>query len=260
MPPLQLIDTHCHLNSPLFAGREAAVLKRAEDAGVTRCLAPGWDEASSRRAVALAEQYPQVFAAVGLHPLFLEAQSSLEWLLPLATHPRVVAVGEIGIDPTARVPLDAQRTACRFQLELAQALGMPVLLHCRSWWGHLIEILGGVPVRGVAHGFSGSPEMLAALLARGVHIGVGALATRQRAHRAHAAIIATPRDRLLLETDSPFQRIMERSGQAVEPGHLPLVLDAVAALRGETGSLVGAQTRVNTELLFTELSVNLSVS
>jgi TatD DNase family protein len=246
-----LTDTHCHLNSPHFAGREAHVVTRAAAAGVAALVVPAWDRASAETALALAETFPAVRAAVGLHPWFVAADADTAWVAPLLAHPRVVAVGEIGLDGAIDgADAAVQERVFRAQLALAVARGLPVLLHCRRRWDRLPAIIRDYPgLRGVLHAFSGSAEVLRDCLRLGLHVSFAGGVTRPNSRHARAAAALVPADRLLLETDAPYMALEGVPAEAVEPAHLPQILAAVAALRGDDPAALAAQTAANARML-----------
>lgn len=247
-----LTDTHCHLNSPLFTGRVGEVLDRAADVGVTEVVTPGWDAESSFRALAMAAGYPAIRPAVGLHPWFVNAETDLDWLPRLLDDPRLVAIGEIGLDGAVDTDAARQEDVFRAQLALAAERDLPVLLHCRRRWDRLLACLReSPPVRGVVHAFSGSREILRDCLALGLYLGFAGMVTRPNARRAHEAAAAVPADRLLLETDAPYMALDGIPADHAEPAHLPRVLRYIAELRGEKPRELAMQVELNVRSLFT---------
>jgi TatD DNase family protein len=246
-----LVDAHCHLNSPLFAGRLDAVLARAHAAGVTRVVVPAWDEESAHRALALAEAYPGIYPAVGLHPWFADAVPNLDWLPALLDHPAVIAVGEIGIDTSAATDPALQEEVYRAQLTLAAERDLPIVLHAHRGWDRLLAGLYDFPtVRGVAHAFSASREVLDLCVRRGLYISFAGMVTRRNSRRAHEAAQHVPLDRLLLETDAPYMAMKDLPAEHSEPACLTRVLDFVAALRGESADHLVPHLWHNAQTLF----------
>lgn len=233
-----MIDTHCHLGDEPLCRDVAAVLSRARAAGVEALVVPGVDEASSRTAVALAEAHPDVWAAVGFHPWRVAAGLTvdLDLLGRLATHPRVVALGEVGLDGALDLPnLPAQREALRAQVALARELQLPVLIHSRGATDQLLDVLGAEARAvdpGVLHSFGGSAETARELVKRGWVLGVGGVVSRPWSKRARAAIASVPLEHLVLETDAPWigTRLVPKG--AVEPCHVAEVRAALASLQG----------------------------
>jgi TatD DNase family protein len=250
-----LTDTHCHLNSPRFAGRVDAVVARAQAAGVRTLLVPAWDEASAQTACTLATTYAGVWAAVGLHPWFVTPYAELAWVAARLADPAVVAIGEIGLDGAATTPVSWQEPLLRAQLALARVHDRPVLLHCRQAWDRLLACLDDYPgVRGVVHAFAGSRELLRECTRRGLYVSCAGLVTRPGARRAREAALQAPADRLLLETDAPNLGLAGLPAAAVEPAHLPQLLTAVAALRGEAEDTLAAHLAQNARTLFPHLA------
>jgi TatD DNase family protein len=244
-----LTDTHCHLNDPVFDGRVVEVLVRARDAGVGMVVVPGWDEASSRRALALADAYPEICPAVGLHPWMVTAGADLGWVRVLAS--QAIAIGEIGLDGAVDVPLDAQIPIFRAQLALAVAHNLPTLIHCRKAWEPLLACLRDYPgLRGVLHAFNGSAEVMRECLAMGLYVAFGGGVTRPNNRRAHQAAAAAPADRLLLETDAPSIGMEGIPPAAVEPKDITRVLTRLAELRGEDHTVLGQQVTRSVAQLF----------
>ncbi len=194
-------------------------------------VAPGWDEASSRRAVALAAEIPNVYAAVGVHPFFV-AGDDLAWLAELLTVPKVVALGEVGTDHTGQVPLELQVSAFRTQLLLAREHDLPVIIHCRHGWQEIFRCLDETPVRGIMHAFSGSAEVMQEALKRGLYLSFAGMATRANSRHAHTALRTAPLERILTETDAPFMALDGVPAAQAEPIHARQVLQFIAAQRG----------------------------
>lgn len=171
-------------------------------------------------------------AAVGLHPWFAVEEPDVAWLPPLLDAPGVVAVGEIGIDGETATPIDLQKMVFRAQLRLAAERGLPVLLHCRRGWDTLLAGLRDFPVRGVAHSFSASREVMAECLRLGLYLSFSGMVTRANSRRAREAARLTPADRLLLETDAPFMATNTTPAAQVEPRNVAEVYDFIRQLRG----------------------------
>lgn len=246
-----LTDTHCHLNSPLFAGRVGDVVARAEAAGVGTIIVPAWDRESAVQACALAAAYPALRAAIGLHPWFVARNPDTAWVAAMLDDPHVCAIGEIGMDGDIDGYDPAQQEAAfRAQLEIAAARDLPVLIHARRGWDHLLACLKDIPVRGVMHAFSGSREVLDACLHRGMFISFAGMVTRPNSRRAREAVTLTPADRLLVETDAPYMAMDGVPADAMEPALIPPILAAVAALRGDDPALLAAQLAANVRGLF----------
>lgn len=232
-----LVDTHAHLTAEQFAGEADAVVARARAAGVERVVTIGTDVDDSRAAVALAARLPGVYASVGIHPHEAAGATpeALAQVAALAREPRVVALGETGLDyHYDRSPRERQREAFLRHLELGRERDLPVVVHSREADADLVAILREAArgVRGVLHCFAGGPEALEAALEAGWHVSFSGMVTFRKYDGAEL-LRAVPPDRLLVETDSPYLAPVPHRGRRNEPAYAPLVARGVAALRGE---------------------------
>ena len=248
------IDAHCHLQ---FEGRGASpeeAVARAVGAGVERMVCIGTDLATSREAVRLAGEFPEVWATVGLHP-HDASKFADEWdgLVELAGADRVVGIGEAGFDLYYRhSEPDAQEEAFRAQLRLARDRGLPLIIHSRDAWAETFGVLesDGVPPRTVFHCFTGGPAEAERALALGTWLSYSGIVSFKTADDLRAAAAMTPADRLLVETDAPFLAPVPHRGKPNEPAYLPAVGAAVAAARNEPVETVADVTRANALALF----------
>jgi TatD DNase family protein len=250
-----LADTHCHLDYAQFDADRAAVMERARAAGVWRVLVPGTDLNSSRRAIALAEAYPEVRAAVGVHPTSTGDFSSemMAELRDLAQHPKVDAIGEIGIDLYWKiVPLITQQQALAAQLELAASLGKPVIIHDRDAHAEVMAALrGAAPTAGVVlHSFSGDAAMASAAVEAGYYLGVDGPLTYKKNDGLRAIFAATPLERILIETDAPYLPPQPWRGKRNEPAYVQAVAARLAEIRDLPLEAVAAATSANAARLF----------
>ncbi|HEV3362545.1 MAG TPA: TatD family hydrolase [Acidimicrobiia bacterium] len=261
------IDAHCHLQFEERAGRDddsirprtadetaAELVARADDAGVERMVCIGTDLATSAEAVRLAGVFPEVWAAVGLHPHDASKLAD-EWggLVELAGADRVVAIGEAGFDLYYRhSEPDAQDAAFRAQVRLAKDLGLPLVIHSRDAWPETFGALEseGVPPRTVFHCFTGGPAEAQRALAMGCWLSYSGIVSFKTADDLRAAAAVTPADRLLIETDAPFLAPVPHRGKPNEPALLPAVGAALAAARNEPVQAVAATTRANALAFF----------
>lgn len=247
-------DSHAHLDDVRFDGEREEILDSLKDNGVGLVLNVGCDLASSERSVALAERYAFVYAAVGSHPDDADHVDGalLDHYRTLAAHPKVRAIGEIGLDYHYEdVPRAQQIIAFEQQLELAEALKMPVIVHEREAHGDAMDIVRRHPeVRGVFHCFSGSKEMALWLAERGWYIGFTGVLTFKNARRAVEAAQALPLDRILIETDCPYMAPEPYRGRRNDSRYVPLVAKKLAELRGLTPEEAGRQTTENACRLF----------
>ncbi|NPV66906.1 MAG: TatD family hydrolase [Anaerolineae bacterium] len=259
-----LIDTHCHLDFESYDGDRPAVLFRAREAGVIAVINPAVDLASSAAICQLAASEPLIFGAVGIHPNsstdFVAAQ--VDELRALARQPRVVAIGEIGLDYYRdRSPRQTQHRALEAQLELAAALALPVILHNREATADVLAILRGWvgslpadhPLRGrpgVLHSFSGTADDAAQAVELGFYVGITGPITFKNADALRRVAAALPDDRLLIETDGPFLTPHPHRGERNEPAYVRLVADRIAGVRLSAYETVAAQTTRNAIRLF----------
>jgi len=258
------IDTHTHLDFPQFDPDREEVIERARAAGVEVIINVGADLVSSRASVELAERHPGIYAAVGIHPHDAQAVSEREFgkLRELADHPRVVAIGEMGLDFYRDLsPRDAQRGVFHQQLALAAEVGKPVIIHDREAHGEIRDILRdwvrSLPVNsplvhhpGTLHCFSGDLEMAQEMVALGFFIGVDGPLTYQNARRLPEIVHALPLECLLIETDAPYLPPHPHRGQRNEPAHVRLVAEAIARIKAIPLDKVAQTTTHNARALF----------
>jgi TatD DNase family protein len=232
---MELVDTHAHLD--LLEEDVSEALERARSAGVTGVITIGIDLESSRRAVELANRFPQVHAVVGMHPHDASDldDTALRELRRLAANPRVVGIGETGLDYYRNLsPRPDQERAFRSLLELAEELGLPVVVHDRDAHAETMRILEEcAPFDGrlVMHCFSGDLEMAHALLDMGGYVSVAGPVTFHNAGRLQDIVRELPLDRLLIETDCPFLSPHPYRGKPNSPERLLLVAEKVAELK-----------------------------
>jgi len=247
-----LFDTHCHLDDPPFAKNLTAELETARSAGVGGWVIPGVRRPGWPGILALASRIPNVWAAPGLHPMVAETwdEEAAAALAGLLAAPRVVAVGEIGLDRLLPAPEAVQGRAFRDQLRLAIDAGKPVLLHCRRANARMLSILreeGAQRVGGIWHSFSGSLETALEAIGLGFAIAVNGVLTWAGARRTPAVVRAVPPEWLVLETDAPDVAPEGERGMPSHPGYLPRVAAEVSRLRGwsfaETARLTTGNAR-----------------
>ncbi len=252
---MPIFDTHAHYDSSAFHADREAVLAALPEAGVALVVDPGCDLPTSRAALALAEQFPHVYAAVGIHPEDCAGytDADLDALRQLCRHDKAVAIGEIGLDYywAENPPREFQQQVFRRQLELALELDMPVIIHDREAHGDCLAIVKEYPgLRGVFHCFSGSPEMAAELLKRGWYLGFDGPITYKNAKRAPEVAAMTPLDRILVETDSPYMTPVPFRGKRNDSRYLPYVLEKLAEWKGVTTEEMTDITFANGKRLF----------
>ena len=236
---LELFDTHAHLHFPEFDGDRAEMMARARQAGVTRMLTIGTEVPTSRAAIALAEAEPGVWATVGVHPHDAAAADAdvLTEIERLAGGPRVVAVGEIGLDFFRDLsPRDVQERVFRHLIGLARRVRKPVVVHCRDAHAEVLAILGeegASEVGGIMHCFSGDVEIARRCLDLGLLVSLAGPVTYPNARALPDVARFVPADRLVIETDCPFLPPQGYRGKRNEPAYLALTAARVAELRGE---------------------------
>jgi TatD DNase family protein len=256
---LQLVDSHAHLDFPHFDQDRQAVLERAVEAGVAWILNVGADLASSRRAVALAAREPRIWAAVGVHPhdAATLTPAALAELQALAQEPRVLAIGEIGLDYYRDLsPRPQQRRAFEAQLALARELSLPVIVHDRDAHADILSILRtaaqqpGADLRGVMHCFSADLDFARQVLDLGFYVGIAGPVTYPHAEALVEVARLAPLERLLIETDCPYLAPQAQRGRRNEPAYVRLVAERIAELRGLSLEQVGRRTSENACALF----------
>jgi TatD DNase family protein len=254
--PPAVIDAHAHLTDRRFATDIADVLERARKAGIERVLTAAEDVASSEEAIALATRHDDVRVAVGVHPhrAATWGPEALVRLTELARDPRVVAIGEIGMDLSGRsAPSDVQESAFRGQLALAALLSLPAVIHVRDAGDRVRAILGeGLEVRGMIHCYSEGPEELARWLDLGLHISFAGTLTYPGSDRLRSAAALVPADRLLAETDAPYLAPQNARGRRNEPLYVAATHAALARERGADIGDLAAEIGQNAQKLFGE--------
>ena len=230
-----IFDSHAHYDDERFAGETDAVLRSLKGRGVERVVNIGCDRQSSRNSVLLAEQFGFVWAAVGIHPHSATEldEDALEELRRLAAHPRVVAIGEIGLDYHYDFsPREIQIQAFERQLTLANELDLPVVIHTREATEPTLELLRRYRPRGVVHCFTGSREVAQEILSLGMYLGSTGAVTFKGAKRVVGSVEATPLDRLLLETDCPYMAPVPYRGQRCESWMIAQTAQKIAEIKG----------------------------
>lgn len=251
---LELFDTHCHLNlADCFADPDAEV-ERARAAGVTRLCLVGIDSTSNRRAVEIASRHEGVHAIVGWHPNSAASfnEDALAEIETLLGNPKAVALGEIGLDyHWDFATKEQQRTCLSAQLALAERLDVPVVFHCREAYDDLLDLLEERPRRPyLFHCFSGDGRHAERVLRLGGTIGVDGPLTYKKSDGLRELCRRWPRDRIVLETDSPYLSPEPHRGRPNHPAYLPLVNAALAACWGTAPEESARQTTENASRFF----------
>lgn len=249
-----LIDTHCHLGDEQFTDDLDAVIARAVDAGVGAIITAGADVKSSHAAIELAEQHQNIYAVVGIHPEHAGSfdGESLTTIRDFARHSKVVGIGEIGLDFywSQNPPCEIQEGALNAQLDLAEELGRPVILHDRDAHAELMEILERRKgkLRGILHCFSGDLEMARRAIDLGFYISFAGNVTFKNAQQLREIARALPLEQIVVETDSPY--LSPLRGMRNEPTNVTRVIAKIAELKNIATSVVELATTRNSQMLF----------
>ncbi|HEY7522562.1 MAG TPA: TatD family hydrolase [Candidatus Limnocylindrales bacterium] len=257
---MRLVDSHAHLQAERFDADVGLVLGGARLAGVERILVPGWDVGSTERSLALVEQFPWLDASAGVHPHDAAAVDAAGWarMRELAAHPRVVAIGETGLDFDREFsPRRAQVDNLRRNLALGVETGKPVILHCRSAAGRrdaqdalLDEVRRASGVRPLVHSYSGPVDYAQAMLELGATISFSGLAFRSGEEASAEVAALVPDDRLLVETDSPFLPPPGAPRRRNEPEWVRVTAAWLAERRGADPDTLGAALVATYDRLF----------
>lgn len=251
---MSLIDTHCHLDSDTFESDREAVIARARAAGVETMVAIGSGEGPPdlEAGIRLADAYPFIYATVGVHPHEASKADESVWanLAALTAHPKVVAVGEIGLDYHYNFsPPETQREAFARQLAIARDAGLPIVIHTREAWDDTFAMLEtqwpAAGPGGIMHCFSGGPAEAERSLAMGFHISFSGIVTYPKALDVQEAARIVPLDRLLVETDAPYLAPVPYRGKRNEPAFVVETAKRLAELRGESLETISSATTKN---------------
>lgn len=252
---LMLVDTHAHLQDKAFKDLKP-VLDRAADNGVEKIICIGYDYESSVAAVELARKYQEIYAVVGVHPHDAKElnEEILAGLLALAKEPKVVAIGEIGLDYYRNLsPQEKQREAFIAQLKLAREISKPVVIHDRDAHQEVLEILkaekGGAN-GGIMHCYSGHQPLAVELMKIGFYISLAGPVTFKNAKKAHEVAAKIPINKLLVETDCPYLTPEPYRGRINEPANVLLVAEKIAELRNKTVQEIAYQTTLNAHKVY----------
>ncbi len=251
-----LFDTHVHLNAEQFQDDLEEVIDRALAAGVNTMVVVGFDRPTIKKAIELAETYDFLYASVGWHPVDAidMTEEDFRWIESLAGHPKVVALGEMGLDYYwDKSPKDIQKEVFRRQIQLARKVKLPIIIHNRDATADIIEILKeekAEEVGGVLHCFSGSPEIAQECIKMNFYISLGGPVTFKNAKQPKKVAEMIPLDRLLIETDCPYLTPHPNRGKRNEPSYVKLVAEQIAEIKGKTLEEVGAITTENAKKLF----------
>jgi TatD DNase family protein len=257
---VRLVDSHCHLDAEPFDADREAVIERACSAGVERMLAigSGGGPPDLEAGIRLADRYPFVYATVCVHPHDSSKANpeTFTRMRELATHPKVLAIGEIGLDyHYGFSPRDVQRRVFEEQLSIAAEHSKPIVIHTREAWEDTLSILraqwtGG----GIMHCFTGDPVQARQALDLGFHLSFGGVLTFPKADAVREAARLAPADRILVETDCPYLAPVPHRGKRNEPSFMVETVRRLAEVRGVTPDAVAEQTTANFDRLFSTSS------
>ena len=257
-----LIDTHAHLDMGAFNEDRAEIITRALDAGVGIIITVGTDLESSKKAIELSEHYAGVYAAVGIHPHDAATidKDDITRLGEIAKHPRVVAIGETGLDFYRDYsPRRTQIQALKWQLALSAKLELPIIIHCRQAEEDILKLLHGCVsgygdnrrhYQGVIHCFSSDGNTAKEYLNMGFYLSLGAYIGYPASAATHNIIRSIPKERLLVETDCPFLPPQSYRGKRNEPAYLPFTIKALASIREESYEDLANVSTQNAQRLF----------
>lgn len=256
-----MFDTHVNLHAEAYAEDLEEVLVRARDAGVTRMLAICERYDSFPRVKAIADANPDIWCSVGTHPHHAKdfTETTADELITAAQDPKVVAIGETGMDlHYGYSPQDQQEASFRTHIEAARATGLPLIVHTREADDLTAEILEDEYARGafpiLLHCYTGGPDLCQRGLALGAFVSVSGILSFKSAKEVRAVIKDVPLDRVILETDCPYLTPMPYRGRRNEPAYLPYVADALAELHDTTRDEIGQQCEANALNLFQRVS------
>lgn len=257
-PPGMIIDTHAHLADELLSGTIESILREASEAGVGAMLSVATTLETSRQCIALAERYSQIRASVGIHPNYCCQASQSDWdgIGDLASHPRVVAIGETGLDRYwDDCPWEVQLDSFRKHVELSWQSRHPLIIHTRDCADETLEFLrtqaARGSLRGVMHSFTGPQAVADGCLELGLYISFAGMVTYKNAHELREIANRIPADRLLVETDSPYLSPHPFRGQRPNtPARVVHTLRCLAEVRGIKPEVLAEQTTNNATALF----------
>jgi TatD DNase family protein len=251
-----LIDTHAHLNAIQYQEDLEEVIERAQSEGVEIIVVVGFDRETITRAIELADTYEFIYATVGWHPVDAidMTDEGLKWIEELCSHPKVVALGEMGLDYYwDKSPKDIQKEVFRKQIALAKKVKLPIIIHNREATADIIEILEeekASEVGGIMHCFTGSVEVAKQCMDMNFYISFGGPVTFKNAKKPKEVAAEIPLDRLLIETDCPYLTPHPFRGKRNEPSYVKYVAEQIAELKGVTFEEIAQKTSDNAKRFF----------
>lgn len=247
-------DSHAHYNDERFDEDRDQLLRDIHDKGVEYIINIGADMPSSRESIILAEKYPFIYATVGVHPHEVDEMTmeDIEELEGMTMHPKVVGIGEIGLDFYYNHSTEENQIKWfKLQLELAKKLNLPVSIHSRDASQLTFDIIAESGVKeGVIHCFSGSRELAIEYIKRGFYIGIGGSLTFKNARKTVEVVESIPLDKILVETDCPYLTPVPHRGKRNDSSYLPYIMQKIAEIKGITEEEVAKTTLENTKKLF----------
>ncbi|MBM7622278.1 TatD DNase family protein [Bacillus tianshenii] len=251
-----LFDTHVHLNADQYEEDLQEVIERARNEEVMNMVVVGFDRKTIQKAMELVEEYDFIYAAVGWHPVDAidMTEEDLLWIEELASHEKVVAIGEMGLDyHWDKSPKDIQKEVFRKQIQLAKRVKLPIVIHNRDATSDVVQILkeeDAQEVGGIMHCFTGSLEVAKECMEMNFYISFGGPVTFKNAKKPKEVVKEIPLDMLLIETDCPYLTPHPYRGKRNEPGYVRFVAEEIAALRGMSVEEVAEKTTANAKKLF----------
>ena len=251
-----LFDTHVHLNAEQFSEDLEEVIDRARGEGVQNMVVVGFDRPTINKAMELVESYEFLYAAIGWHPVDAidMTDQDLDWIEELSSHPKVVAIGETGLDyHWDKSPKDIQQEVFRKQISLAKKVKLPIVIHNREATQDIVDILqeeDAKEVGGIMHCYSGSPETARVCLDMNFLISLGGPVTFKNAKKPKEVAEEVPLEKLLIETDCPYLAPHPYRGKRNEPSYVKLVAEQIAELKGVTFEEVAEVTTRNAKKIF----------
>ncbi len=228
----KIFDSHAHYDDERFDIIIDELLPKINSMGVERIINCGCDNETNQKCLAIADKYPFVYSAVGIHPCSIDSGTTINNIREFAKHKKCVAIGEIGLDyywePEKK---DEQKVILKKQLELAKELDLPVIIHDRDAHGDVLEILKEYKPKGVVHSFSGSVEMAEEILKLGMYLGIGGVITFNNAKKLPEVVEMLPLDRLLLETDAPYLTPVPYRGKTNHSEMIYLTAQKIAEIK-----------------------------
>lgn len=244
-------DSHCHVHDERMTGGVAGAVHAARDAGVGTMITVGCDRATSEAAIAAAAAHVEVYATVGLHPH--DAVNGIDSIADLFDTPGIVAVGEAGLDYYyEHSPRDVQRVAFAAQIQIAHERQLPLVIHTRDAWDDTFDVLEaeGIPERTIFHCFTGGPDVARRCLDVGAMLSFSGIVTFKTATEVQAAMMLTPTDRMLLETDAPYLAPVPQRGKTNQPAWVTHVGQFIADRRGVPAAVIANATTENGRVTF----------